>query len=314
MKCSVVIACYNNPDLIVGTLHSVERQTYPDWELVLVEDCSTDNTLDVLQQLICQSALKDRYRLIPLAKNGGVSMAKGTGVQHSTGDIIVICDHDDELAPTALEEIVKVHREKPTASIVHTQHYNCDHLLQPIEIAPESGQVLYSDILEDKIGHLLTFKRLSYQLTIGYDPFFRVTDDKDIIYKLEEVGDTVFIEKPLYYFRISNRGASRGYEGFNKSRDEKLVATKNAIARRKISGVKQISDEAFVNLLAEHYLLQAEGYILMDKPLGKPFLTSLLKSFYYRPGINLKRKIKAALLLSRVKRSLKALLIHHNSQ
>ncbi|MCP2043695.1 glycosyltransferase family 2 protein [Pontibacter sp. HSC-36F09] len=302
MKCSVVIACYNNPDLIIGTLQSVERQTYDNWEVVLVEDSSTDNTLEVLQQFVISSAFKARYKLIPLPKNGGVSHAKGMGVRNSSGEIIVILDHDDQLAPNALEEIVPIHQLYPEASIVYTQHYNCDHLLNPLEIAPESAQVVYSDILEEKIGHLLTYKRRHYDLTPGYDLFFKVSDDKDIIYKLEEVGDTIFVEKPLYYFRISHRGASRGFEGFNKSRDEKLVAAQNAMARRDKSGVKQISQRDYINFLAEHYLLQAEGYILMKKPLGKPFIYSLFKSFFYRPTKNIKRKLRATLLLSIIKR------------
>ncbi|MBX0333262.1 glycosyltransferase family 2 protein [Pontibacter sp. HSC-14F20] len=301
MKCSVVIACYNNPDLIIGTLQSVEQQTYTDWEIVLVEDCSTDNTQEVLKQFIAVSAFRVRYKLILLPVNGGVSHAKGTGVRNSSGEIIVILDHDDTLSPDALEEIVPAHQQHPGASIVYTQHYNCDHLLQPFELF-ESGQVIYSDIIEDKISHLLTFKKKHFDLSPGYDPFFRVADDKDIIYKLEEVGDVIFIAKPLYYFRISTRGASRGYEGFNKSRDEKLVATQNAMARRNKSGVKQISKQDYINFLAEHYILQAEGYILMDKPLGYSFLDSLFKSFYYKPTANLKRKLKAALLLSRMKR------------
>lgn len=304
MKCSVVIACYNNPDLILETLHSIERQTYDNWELILVDDHSTDNTVAVLQDFIRVSYHQEKYQLVISPKNGGVSYAKGLGVSHATGEIIAICDHDDTFAPDALAEIADAHGKNPQASIVYTQHYNCDHLLRPIEIAPGSGHVVYSDILEEKVGHLLSFKRSAYEQTSGYDAFFKIADDKNIIYKLEEVGDVVFIEKPLYYFRISERGTSRGYEGFNKSRDEQLVAVQNAMARRQISGIKPISYHAYENFLAEHYLLQAEGYMLMHKPLGKKFFLSLLKAYYYRPTKNLYRKLKTTLALSRIKRML----------
>lgn len=273
----------------------------------MVEDCSTDNTLEVLRQYVAQHSLGDRCKLIALPENHGVSFAKGTGVRHSKGEIIVICDHDDALAPNAIEEIVKAHQAYPKASIVYTQRYNCDAQLHPLEVAACS-QVVYSDILEDQISHLLTYKHTCYNQTSGYDSFFKLADDRDIIYKLEEVGDVILLEKPLYYFRISDRGISQGYESFNKSRDEKLIAALNAVERRKSSMVKQITPKAMANFLAEHYLLQAEGYILMDKPLSTSFLTSLLKAFYYRPGSNLKRKLKATLLLSRIKRQLQTLL------
>lgn len=314
MICSVIIPTYNNPDLIIEALVSIEKQSYPYWEVVLVDDCSTDHTLEAIRQFIHNSNHQHKYKLIPLPENGGVSHAKGIGVKQSTGDIIVICDHDDALAPNALEEVVETHRAHPNASIVFSQHYNCDFLLNPIEIEACSAPVIYSDILEEKVGHLLSYKRKHYDLTPGYDRYFKVADDKDIIYKLEEVGDAIFIEKPLYFYRISTRGASRGFEGFNKSRDEKLVAAQNAIARRKKSGVKQIPEKAFTKFLSEHYLLQAEGYILMDKPLGKAFVESLFKSFTYHPFLNLKRKVKAALLLSRIKRRAKSLLVHYNPQ
>ncbi|RIJ42756.1 glycosyltransferase family 2 protein [Pontibacter oryzae] len=307
MKCSVIVACYNNPDLILETLDSIQKQTYQNWELVLVEDCSTDNTLEVLRRFVAQHNLADRCKLIALPQNHGVSFAKGTGVQHSSGEIIVICDHDDALAPNALAEIVKAHQAYPKASIVYTQRYNCDYQLRPLEIAACS-QVVYSDILEDQISHLLTYKRSCYNQTSGYDPFFKLADDRDIIYKLEEVGEVIFLEKPLYYFRISDRGISQGYEGFNNSRDEKLIAALNAVTRRNASRVKQITHKAFSQFLAEHYLLQAEGYILMEKPLSLSFLISLLKSFYYNPLSNLTRKLKALLLITRIKRSLVGIL------
>jgi len=307
MKCSVIVACYNNPDLILETLDSIKRQSYQNWELILVDDCSVDNTVEVLENFIRSSPFQERIKLIKLLENKGVSFSKGIGVKNSNGDIIVICDHDDALAPNALEEIVKVHQHNPIASIVYSQHYNCDSQLNPIEIEACSGQINYSDIIEDKISHLLTYKRNYYDLTSGYNPYFKIADDKDIIYKLEEVGDTVFLNKPLYYFRISSRGASQGFENFNKSRDEKLVAARNAISRRNKSLVKQITPEAFNELLAEHYLLQAEGYILMDKPLNISFILSILKAYYYKPAKNIKRKLKATFLLSRIKRSLKGI-------
>lgn len=286
------------------TLRSIEQQTYDDWELILVDDCSTDNTVAVLKEYIKSSSAQEKYQLVLSPKNGGVSFAKGLGVERATGEIIVICDHDDALAPEALSEVVKAHTQNPKSSIVYTQHYNCDQLLRPVEIAPGSGHVRYSDILEEKVGHLLTFKRSAYQQTTGYDPSFKVADDKNIIYKLEEVGDVVFVEKPLYYFRISERGTSRGYEGFNRSRDEQLLAVQHAIARRKKSGVKPISKHDYENFLAEHYLLQAEGYILMHKPLGKAFFSSLAKAYYYKPTKSFYRKLKATLLFSRIKRML----------
>ncbi|GAB3820098.1 hypothetical protein GCM10028895_19510 [Pontibacter rugosus] len=76
MKCSVIVANYNHADVILVALRSIEAQTYDNWEVVIVDDASTDNSIEVVQKFISSSEHKEKYKLVPLSKNMGVGHAK----------------------------------------------------------------------------------------------------------------------------------------------------------------------------------------------------------------------------------------------
>lgn len=103
---SVVIPVKNRPELIQDTLRSVQAQTYPHWEAVVVDDQSTDDTREAVAAM---AADDDRIRLIrrPDGK-GGAPVCRNIGWQESRGDYIIFLDSDDLLAENCLEERVQV--------------------------------------------------------------------------------------------------------------------------------------------------------------------------------------------------------------
>ncbi len=102
---SVVIPTHNRRDLIVETLDSVRAQTYPHWEVVVVDDGSTDDTWAYLEQ-----ASREEPRVRPYRREGEVGNAnvcRNQGVAHSSGGYVVFLDSDDLLAPDCLERRVR---------------------------------------------------------------------------------------------------------------------------------------------------------------------------------------------------------------
>ncbi len=304
MKCSVIVAFYNSADVILQALRSVEQQTYTNWEVVLVNDGSLDNSLAVVESYLTTVPDKAKYSIITLPENMGVGYAKRTGVSKSSGDVVFILDADDALAPTALQELVLLHQKHPKASIVYSTHYNCDENLNPIQVETDVKQVKANNILEDSISHLVSFKLELYNQTEGIDPYFKLAVDKDLYLKLEEAGDVVFLKKPLYYYRISDKGISRGFSNYVRSRDYRLVAIHNALQRRRKSGLKLPQKSDLDKLMAEIHLLQAESLLYSEQTLGIKFLKHLYLSVRYKPLSSISRKLKAAFLLSRLKRYL----------
>lgn len=117
---SVVIPLYNKETSIKQTLMSVLSQSYQDFEVVIVDDGSTDNSVDVVE-----SIHDSRIRLIH-QKNGGPSKARNTGVKNAYGEWIVMLDADDELLPNGLETFRKIIDIASNIDIVdcNTLYYN----------------------------------------------------------------------------------------------------------------------------------------------------------------------------------------------
>lgn len=112
---SVAIPVYNREELIVETIESVLKSTLKDFEIVLVDDGSTDNTLAVLQQYAQKD---DRIRVVPLPKNKGVSNARNVAQNSARGKYIVVLDSDDLLFPRHLEKMVRAMEENPSFDVL----------------------------------------------------------------------------------------------------------------------------------------------------------------------------------------------------
>lgn len=98
---SILTPCYNSAPFISSTIQTLLTQNFDDWELILINDGSTDNTLDV----ICEYAQKDTRIKVIDQKNSGVSVSRNRGIAEASGKWIVWLDHDDALLPGALVEL-----------------------------------------------------------------------------------------------------------------------------------------------------------------------------------------------------------------
>lgn len=114
MKISIVMTAYNMNQYIGQAIESCLNQTYKDIELVIVEDCSTDDTLNVIESYI---KMDDRIKLVVHENNMGVGWGRHDGINAATGDYFITVDADDWLDPTFIESLVKK-AEETEADIV----------------------------------------------------------------------------------------------------------------------------------------------------------------------------------------------------
>jgi glycosyltransferase involved in cell wall biosynthesis len=113
-KVSVIIPTYNAMTYLSETVESVLRQTYPDFELLIIDDGSSDQTVQWISQLV-----DSRVRLIPQT-NQGVAVARNTGIAKAQGEYVAFLDHDDLWEPTKLEKQVRYLEDNPAVGLVHT--------------------------------------------------------------------------------------------------------------------------------------------------------------------------------------------------
>ena len=139
VKVSVIIPLYNKEAYIKRALHSVLKQTIQDFEIIVVDDGSTDNGPDIVKMF------KDsRLRLVQ-QENSGVSAARNKGIQKSKCDLIAFLDADDEWLPTFLETILRLKENNPEAGAYVTAYdrYQDDKITQipykGIPFAPWEG-------------------------------------------------------------------------------------------------------------------------------------------------------------------------------
>lgn len=107
---SIVIPAYNCATFISDTIKSIQAQTYENWELFIINDCSTDNTKDIVK-----SVSDARIKLVEQKKNGGAAKARNTGIMQAGGQFLAFIDSDDLWQPEKLEKQMKFMQEKGSA-------------------------------------------------------------------------------------------------------------------------------------------------------------------------------------------------------
>jgi glycosyltransferase involved in cell wall biosynthesis len=119
MLFSVVIPTYNRANIIGETIQSVMNQQFTDFELLIIDDGSTDNTREVVEEYVALFPSKIRYLY---QKNNERAAARNNGIKASLGDFIVLLDSDDELMPFHLE-LLSVYIQKYTDCNFFSTHY-----------------------------------------------------------------------------------------------------------------------------------------------------------------------------------------------
>ncbi len=113
-KISVIIPAYNSEQTILATITSVQNQTFTDWEIIAINDGSTDDTLKMLEQIQDQRIKNYSY------DNQGVSFARNQGLTHATGEFISFLDADDLWSPDKLESQLKALQNNPAAGVAYS--------------------------------------------------------------------------------------------------------------------------------------------------------------------------------------------------
>ncbi len=112
---SIIVPCFNYGHLVGETLESLQKQTLENWECIVVDDGSSDNT----KEIVSKYTSKDKRYSYIYQKNAGLSAARNTGIKAAKGEFIQLLDADDFIAENKLNEQIKLFRENNSVSIVY---------------------------------------------------------------------------------------------------------------------------------------------------------------------------------------------------
>lgn len=269
---SVLIANYNNSRYVAEAIESVLKQTFKNWELIVIDDCSTDNSAQIIE------SFKDkRIRFYRNEKNIGYIGVLKRGASLAQSEIIGILDSDDALAKNALEEIVKAYRGHPECGFVYSQFIFCDKNLNPVKrgnckFMPQGR----SNLFDLYAIAFRTYKKSCYYKTAGYDEEILYAEDRDIIFKMEEVADFYFVDKILYkYRRIPNSQTTDPVKA-ERSRISNALAKYNAYMRRQNSKIPNLTPREMSSQLLDALFSCTK---IKDKKRAKSLLANAVRLY-----------------------------------
>lgn len=205
---SVIVPLYNKESIIERSLNSVLSQDYNDYELIVVDDGSTDNSVEIIR------AIQDpRIQLIS-QENGGPSSARNTGVKHAEGDWIMFLDADDELLPGALNHFAKLIRENHNTQLFCCTFYSSKNGERRLVYKYQDRKIT-NNFKEHFFGKFLSRTGAciyAAELARSY-PFnetIRRFEDLEVLFRLYNGTDIILSSTPVLIVNLDYAAASRG--------------------------------------------------------------------------------------------------------
>ncbi|MBI4353713.1 MAG: glycosyltransferase family 2 protein [Candidatus Omnitrophica bacterium] len=202
---SINLCCYNSARFLEETLQSVFVQTYTDWELVIVDDASTDGTDAVIQRHIA-AGRPIVYHRAP--RNMGEGAARDLALRLSRGTLIAFIDHDDVWVPHKLARQVPRFERDPRLGIVYSDCLNLwgnGHLFRQFQkLKPASGEA-YRYLLRQfaiSIQTAVVHRRVLEGEAVGFDPRFQMLSDMDFFLRIAYRWWVDVVNEPLVCVRM----------------------------------------------------------------------------------------------------------------
>lgn len=223
MKFSIIVPVYNVGKYLSDCIDSVLSQDYDDYELILVNDASTDDSLEIC--LRYESECPDKIRIFNKPRNEGLFMARHTGIQLARGEYIINLDSDDMLSDGTLK-ILGTYCSGETDVVafgycrVSSVGEKLTTYLLYEGVRKFDGEDVYEwhkNIFYEYINSLCAKVYRSELLKKSLDDSFRPKKGEDIVRTLlvEPVKSAIYIGQPLYLYRVNDGSITRTYN-FNK--------------------------------------------------------------------------------------------------
>lgn len=195
---SVVIPCFDQAAFLEEAATSVFSQTFDDWEIVIVDDGSTDDTAQVATALI--AARPQKVRLIS-QPNRGVSVARNAGISHSLGQYILPLDADDAIRPTMLEVLVAALDQRRVPAIAYTDIETFGEAAAVQRAGTWSADALSQG---NQLSYCSMYHREVWEAVGGYNPNMSLGyEDWDFWVGAAAAGyDGIHVTEPLFRYRI----------------------------------------------------------------------------------------------------------------
>lgn len=307
MRFSVIIPTFNRSDLLIETIDSILHQSFKDFELIIVNDGSTDNTKDVLD------SYGNLIRVIH-KQNSGSEKSRNSGAEIANGEYFCFFDSDDLMFPWSLEVYNKVIESENYPPLVLGQPFHFSNRIQSYYLNQKNTTIQYA-IYHDYFSKDRTVYSSSSMIVIRKDYFFKVgmfrqhyakkeyfLDDIDFMLRAGTINPTIIIFSPFQFgYRTHSENSVKNLKRVVKSLNYLIEEEK----KRKFAGGDERKFE-------RHAIIGGPAYFWMFKAFGHGLFLDSIKFFIKAYPFIFKGLLKKIRNYFRPKVPLKSISINHN--
>jgi len=204
---SVNLCCYNSENFLNETIESVWAQSYKNWELVIINDGSTDSTEKIVENFLRRGCPIVYYR----QENRGLGYSRNEALKHSSGRFVAFIDHDDVWFPTKLERQLPLFKDE-SVDLVYSNFFRVEGQKRQIGYKKEQPQgSVFRRFLRHypvNIQTVMVRKAALEKLETGFDPCLQVSEEYDLFMRLLYRSKAAYLHEPLAQYRIHGQMSS----------------------------------------------------------------------------------------------------------
>lgn len=249
---SIIIPTYNRANVITDSINSILNQTYDEYELLIIDDGSTDNTEEVINSLASASNAGSRIRYIKMPENKGVAAARNEGIRQAQYDYIAFQDSDDYWNPDKLEKQMAYFADitsginSGTSSTAGRETallycpYECQKqdgstILVPdenISLSEKQGNIYEYMLRRNTIGTpSVLLRKECLEKTGLFNEDLRCLEDWELFLRISMHYEIAFQDEPMVKVNLSTDGVSHNISGYYEARCHMLALHKDALLK-----------------------------------------------------------------------------------
>src|SRR5262249_35303659 len=223
---SIITPAYNAEPFLADTIRSVLAQTMRDFEMLIVDDGSTDGTAALARHFADRDTRVHLFR----QTNGGISAARNAAIARAAAPVLALLDSDDVWMPTYLEEQLRVLDGRPTVGVVSANALNLGGAFDGLplrRVTPGVHVVTLRSLIEveNSVCIMSVFRRTVVDRIGGFDTSLRSSEDYDFWLRAAVAGfEVLFNSVPLGYYRRRSHSVSADYD--------RMLASITAVLRK----------------------------------------------------------------------------------
>ncbi|MCX5873490.1 MAG: glycosyltransferase, partial [Deltaproteobacteria bacterium] len=243
---SVIIPTYNRLELLMATIESVRNQTFRDFEIIVVNDGSSDGTAEWLQE---QSDLIHVDQT-----NSGIAASRNKGISVSNGEWLAFLDHDDIWALDKLQTQVDFVRANPDVGMVAAKHVRLGKKISTRGPMKWIRGDLFVKVFSKSFIHTssVVIRKEVLELIGGFPTKYRFADEFDVWLKIAKDYEIAYVDKPLVFIRFYESNTSHNRVGVRSDTYEILMSNYDP---------DRIPRDIFLKTLSDHDISFGRAYV-----------------------------------------------------